>query len=382
MEENNPTSTPNIVEIHPLKKGKRILLFFADYLISFIISFILINTLVSPIANVIVNSSEINEKIALEEKNRLEVLYDNNVLLYETKDSKYSYNSNLSFTLSSFMSYYSFNDDDVLQKKPTFGKKASNEVIKHYFVNIRNDSSGYESVFEKINKKYNYFLKNEDSSSYYLKSDIKEQVRLSFFQSEDVTDVGKTYVSNFENIFLGMYSSVMNDVVKNDLISGDKSYNASTKKIDELTLKFNNKVVICTFISYFISVLIVYLIFPLISKESHTPAMFFMKIEKIGVNNLYVLKKSETIINFFYQLIFNISMILLIPVTSVSDVASLFALPSIFAISMVGLLLLLVSLVVILISNMNRSVIDYLSRSVFITSEDLDNIYRAKGYYI
>ena len=53
---------PVELEIHPLSKWKRILLFLADYFIGFICAFILVNVAVMPLASLITNSYDLVKK--------------------------------------------------------------------------------------------------------------------------------------------------------------------------------------------------------------------------------------------------------------------------------------------------------------------------------
>lgn len=143
----------NVVEISPLKVGKRILLFFVDFIISFILGFILLSAAVSPISKVIINIDKINDDISSLTHQRFEVFYNNKILLNYNDTTRYNYDNNLSFTLSSFLSYYSFLDSDMKQDYPSFGKNEENEVIKHYFVDIKLDKQTYLSTFKNANEK-------------------------------------------------------------------------------------------------------------------------------------------------------------------------------------------------------------------------------------
>ena len=370
----------NVVEISPLKVGKRILLYFVDFIISFILGFVLLSAAVSPISKVIINIDKINDDISSLTHQRFEVFYNNKILLNYNDTTRYNYDNNLSFTLSSFLSYYSFLDGDQKQDYPSFGKNEENEVIKHYFVDIKLDKQTYLSTFKNANEIYDYFVFTDDNIS--LKDVIKDDVRLSFISPSDVSSQCSTYLSNLEKMFLTMYGTVMNDIKKNDLSYNETSYLSLSKSINNLSNKIMWNNTIATLISYFISISIIYLLFPLISKESHTPAMIIMNVERIGINNLYLLKKGEVVINYFYCLLFNLLSVLFLPILIVSNFASIFLHPLLFSLGAIGGVLLLASLIILFISPMNRSLSDYLTRTVFITSEDLDNIYRSKGYQI
>lgn len=370
----------NIIEISPLKVGKRILLYFIDFIISFILGFVLLTAAISPISKVIINVDKVNEDITSLTHQRFEIFYNNKILLNYNNTTRYNYDNNLSFTLSSFLSYYSFLDGDSKVDYPSFGKNEDNEVIKHYFIDIKSDNETYLSIFKNANEKYDYFT--IEDNDIFLKDYIKEDVRLSFFSPSDVSNECSTYLTNLEKIFLSMYGSVMNDIKKNDLNYNNYSYIALSKSIDNLSNKIMWTNTIATLVSYVLSISIIYLLLPLISKESHTPSMIIMNVERIGINNLYLLKKGEVVINYFYCLLFNLISVLFLPVLIVSNFASIFLHPLLFSLGGIGFILILASLITLFISPMNRTISDYLTRTVFITSEDLDNIYRSKGYQI
>lgn len=174
-------------------------------------------------------------------------------------------------------------------------------------------------------KKYVYFVFTDDSVS--LKDEIKDDVRLSFISPSDVSSQCSTYLNNLEKMFLSMYGTVMNDIKKNDLSYNETSYLSLSKSINNLSNKIMWNNTIATLISYFVSISIIYLLFPLISKESHTPAMIIMNVERIGINNLYLLKKGEVVINYFYCLLFNLVSVLFLPILIVSNFASIFLHP-------------------------------------------------------
>lgn len=370
----------NVIEISPLKVGKRILLYFIDFIISFILGFVLLTAAISPISKVIINVDKVNEDITSLTHQRFEIFYNNKILLNYNNTTRYNYDNNLSFTLSSFLSYYSFLDGDSKVDYPSFGKNEDNEVIKHYFIDIKSDNETYLSIFKNANEKYDYFT--IEDNDIFLKDYIKEDVRLSFFSPSDVSNECSTYLTNLEKIFLSMYGSVMNDIKKNDLNYNNYSYIALSKSIDNLSNKIMWTNTIATLVSYVLSISIIYLLLPLISKESHTPSMIIMNVERIGINNLYLLKKGEVVINYFYCLLFNLISVLFLPVLIVSNFASIFLHPLLFSLGGIGFILILASLITLFISPMNRTISDYLTRTVFITSEDLDNIYRSKGYQI
>lgn len=106
-----------------------------------------------------------------------------------------------------------------------------------------------------------------------------------------------------------------------------------------------------------------------------------MRLSRIGTNNLYLLSKGENILNAIYMLVFNLAVVFFMPMTYVTF-TYLFNIPVLFPSLLIGLVVIIASLITLLISSYNRTICDYLSRSVIIKNDDLDEIYRSKGYDI
>lgn len=375
MNENNQ----KIVQIPTLFKGKRILVFLADFFLSFIFAFVLFNAMAMPISNAITSSNERNSRNDIAAKRQFEVLYDNKVLLYQDINSKYNYVENVEYTLNCYLSYYSFEDTDSLEGYPQYGHKEENEVVKHFYYDIRNSSSVYLDNLLKFNSTYDYYIIEGNNIS--LKDNVKTNLKLSFFSPNDMSEDGKTILANMQNNFMNLYADVFKDIEKNDLLSGDISYLKNKAIVSQCENELQWQLVISSSISYFLSVVISFLIIPLFNKDNRTLGMMMMRITRIGTNNLYLLKKSETILNFVYMLVFNLPIIFFMPMTYVVF-TYLFNLPVLPALLFIGLILNLASFLSIMFSPLNRSISDYLSQSVLIKNSDLDEIYRSKGYDI
>ena len=97
--------------------------------------------------------------------------------------------------------------------------------------------------------------------------------------------------------------------------------------------------------------------------------------------NIYLLNNVENFLQFIYMLVFNVSIIFFMPMTYAAF-TYLFNIPLIPGLLIIGLLIDLVSLIFILATPLNQTLCDLLSRSVIIKNEDLDEIYRAKGYNV
>ena len=192
---------------------------------------------------------------------------------------------------------------------------------------------------------------------------------------------GKKMLSNMQNGFMNFYASVFKDIKKNDIISNGRSYLEYQKTVDAAESFFQWHLVIASSISYIISIAIYYLVVPFLSKDNRTLAMMMMRVTRIGTNNIYLLSKAENCLQAIYMLAFNISIIFFMPMTYAAF-TYLFNIPLLPGLLLIGLFIDLVSLIFILATPLNQTLCDLLSRSVIIKNEDLDEIYRAKGYNV
>ena len=376
MEENQQTKTINI---SPISKGKRILSFLADFFLLFIVTFVLFNVMVMPLGNLMTNSTnrqKISDEAAVTQFN---ILYEQKVMLHENSDDLYYYTSNVEFTMNCYLSYYSFSDSDVLDAHKQFGHKEENEVIKHFYQDIRNDFDRYLSTLQKFNNEYQYFI--IDGNDISLKEEVKTNIKLSFFSPDDMSENGKTMLGNLQNKFMNLYADVFKDIEKNDLINNGSSYLANKQIVSERETFFQWQLVISSFIAYLLSIIIYFIIVPLFTPDSRTLAMLMMRLSRIGTNNLYLLSKGESVLNAIYMVAFNLAVVFFMPLTYVAF-TYLFNIPALLSSLFIGLTVAIASLITLLISPYNRTICDYLSRSVVIKNEDLDEIYRSKGYDI
>jgi len=368
-----------VVEISPLKKGKRMLVFLGDFFLVFIISFALHNIAVNPIANAI-TSKDSRAQAALEaSKKRNDILYGNKILFYENDSTKYNISSNVSYTFKRYISFYGFNSGEIYPQDSKIGHIQENEVLAHYYADIRGNIQTYIDNLASINSSYNYFLIEGTNIS--LKENVKTEVKLSFTSPEDMSEDGKTQYSNLEKIFLNLYQKMFNDIGTNDLSYEGMKFSDFQSQVTEFNNFYNNQNTISAVITFIISFSLIYILFPLINKNRRTPTMAIMKVDRIGTNNLFILKRGETLLIAVYELFFNAANLLFIPMTIVGF-EGVFALPYILVFSIISLLIIFASLLTCIFSSFNKTLCDILSRSVLIKEEDLDSIYRARGYEI
>lgn len=218
---------------------------------------------------------------------------------------------------------------------------------------------------------------------------MKWNVRLSFYSPSDMSEAGKLAVGYLQDFFLNAYGEVFNDIQKNDLTYKKVidehetviSYLALKAIVEDCEKKFQTQIIVAVVVSYVISSLVLYLVIPLINKDSKTVAMILMHLERIGTNNLFFLKKSESALLLIYSLVFNLPILFFMPMTQV-DFSYLFNITPLMSTLTIGFFSWIVSFLVIMFSAFNQALSDKLSRSVLISEADLDEIYRAKGYNV
>ena len=136
------------IDIHPISKWRRILVFLGDFFIHFIISIIIMNIAVMPICSIFVKPE--TERSYAAEKKRDNILYEHQLLFYKTDESasgnykKYDFDSNLAYTFNRFLAFYTFADETSLNPEyPEYSHKIENEVIWTYYNDICSDSITY-----------------------------------------------------------------------------------------------------------------------------------------------------------------------------------------------------------------------------------------------
>ena len=291
-------------------------------------------------------------------------------------------NDNISYTYDCWLSYYVL-DEAVDPNNPEFKHDLSNEVIYTFYHEIRHDDTTYIDLYTKQNVKYDYFVKDDEvgNTNFILKNEYREMLVYHFQPGESLGTNGKEVYDNLSNIFTIFYRTIMEDVLKNDLTYENKSYIELNNRLSELMLADRWIFATCIIISFVISFSLIYVMCPLIKQSGKTPTMYIMKIERVGINNLSKLKSIDIFLSYIYNFFLSMPFLLFLPITY-SGYSFIYALtlPIIPYASLLGSLLLIASLIITLVHPMNRSLSDLLSRSVLITTGDLDNVYYMKGY--
>ncbi len=355
----------NTLDITPLGKIKRCLLFLGDYFLIFIISFLLMNVAVYPLSTAIVKMDNLNETVETYEKGRYDILYGNELLFYETDSTKYSYEDNLYYTYDLFLyNYINFSD-----------KKT--DVCYKYYNDIAKTPSIYIEYFTEYNNKDSYFVVNGDTIT--INEDVKTTLYNGFEEANYTSDWKKIYNNGYNHLFMPLYGSVLNDIAKKDLSFNGISYVNCLNYVEKNQSIINWDYTICSLISYLFGWGIIYLFVPMLHKTRATPTGAIAKFERVGFDNLDTLSRGETALIAVQNMVFNLSSVILLPMWRLK-VVYVFNLPLLQVLSIISLLFAIISFIITLFNSFNRTLSDILTKSVIITTDDLENVYRARGY--
>ena len=92
-------------DILPVKKGRRMLIYLADFFVVLIISMILFNIAVYPLSKLATGSQKKEDEAINYTRQRMDILYNNGLLFYE-ENEKYYYDGNLETTAKKSLGYY------------------------------------------------------------------------------------------------------------------------------------------------------------------------------------------------------------------------------------------------------------------------------------
>lgn len=356
------------LDVYPIKKGKRILLYLCDLIITLFFSFTLFMILVAPVSQSITGlaNRQAASKAAREERNT--VLVENKILNQEY----------LTQSLSDEMAYTAKEYAKLYCGLTTTAAKP--DVFRTFYFEIRSDyEDKYVTAFKDSNSQ-GFFSINESTKLITLNEPYKTNFKDGLVDGF-TKDGQKEYDKYYNSYFLGMYGTIITDIKKNDLESTTdlRSYNTCQNVINSYEKYFKTLVVVDVFIAFTLGVSICYILVPLINKTHKTASMYFMKIEKVYTNSLETTKKSSILIELIYHITTNLFLVFFIPLTSVG-MNTIFDLPVLFPISLVSIGIVLLSLIILLFDQYNRPLSNRLTNTVMISDDTLDDIYKTRGY--
>lgn len=371
------------VDINPISKWKRIGVFLGDFFINFIVAFILFGAAITPLGKVMTSYENKANEFEICEKNRINILYDNELIFYEDEVYKYHEKIYLEYTYECFLSYYVLTGQvDFIPSSPKFGRYLSNEVIKHYYFDIYKNESKYYELFDKYNDKVGYFEKN--LTNYILKEEYCSQLLDHFNPLGEMSEVGEEIFNNIaSDVFFPLFAEILTNISDPSIDLSSPNYNLTYNQYSLRAENIRNYhtilLTICGFISFLLSTLLIYLIYPLIVKSRRTPTMSILKVDRINIDNFNHVGKLTYFVLFIYAIAFNLSFVMFLPMTLVSF-AYTFQFSILVSFSFVSFVLLLISFIVLLFDPYSRCTSDKLSKTLLISEDDLIEIYKARGY--
>lgn len=367
MENVLPEKKIKEVNVYPLSKGKRVILYLSDFFLAFIFAITLYTLAVSPLATIIMGmeakATEYDNNIALRDS----VLYGNELLFQ--KDETAVFSTDMEYTYTLYLGYL-VGDSEHLS--------GNYEVFYNYFVDIKEDVEAYISFYEGLDPEGTYFDITDTSVS--LKENRIDEFMPYYRDGDTPSEAAQDDYASFQsNIFLSGYNLLINDIMENDLTYEWISYVESQNAVGRYITLSEYFTSVCAEISYLLGSMIVYLIFPLINKNRKTLSMLVLRRYRVDARTLNNEKLRKVPLLFLYQFALANWGTFFVPLGSVGF-NELFSLPLLLPLSLVSLAIAIGSLFMLLFDDFNRDLLDKLTYSVVIDEDELDKIYEAKGY--
>jgi len=362
---------PSEVCIYPLKKTRRVLLFLADFFVSFFLAFALFHLAANPIAGVIMDNLGLSEEMETSQRNRDEVLYGFDLLFAEESQEPSYLSTNIEYTAERYIGHF---------VGVTDLEDAKYNVFQTYWVSIRNEKEAYLSMFSTYDEEGAYFDVSNDAIT--LKDPYKTEWAPYFDPKDTISTKGSDDMSSFiESFFLPAYSGMLSDILERDLVYDGISYKASQTRFSEISDMEDLSIVFAALSAHLVSSLFYFLAIPFISKNRKTVGMMALRIERVDASRLILLRRRRILARFVFDFVSGAMGLFLLPLTAV-DFNELFSLPLLFPMSLVATVYVLASTVFLLVDGYGRPLSDRLTGTVMVDGETLDEIYRAKGYPI
>ncbi len=366
-------SKENIIEIKPVSKWKRLLAFLGDYFIAFIIAFTLFNVAFFPLAKIIFNTQKQSEDATALQFKANNLLRDSGYLFVPTSDS--SFEEDVNYTFKAFLSYYAFDEETPYDKIPQYGHKEENEVIRKYYQDVMNDMNQYLSDFKEVNNDGMFDVGN-DIASIALKSEYKTLLSNELLEVSDETKYSVAMTNFRDHVFAKLfYLHVYQHILDNDLVKDGVSYKQCLEESREIMRRLQWVATGSALFTIVFTWGIIFVLYPLLNKDHKTFAYSMMRISKLHYKSLSVINNGSVMIQSFYQFIFCLSYGLFLPVLFFGMSYS-FNLPLLFVLTAISLVLMVVSGIVIIFNEYNRSGADILTNTVLLPDSEIDMMYR------
>jgi hypothetical protein len=348
-----------MIDVYPIKKGKRILVYLADMLLNFVLSVLLFTAAIFPIARSISNYQADVDQANRNHHLMMDVLYDNNLLEYKDEKDKYDFDTCFDYSAELFV-------------KDLVKGEESHLYPLTYFVSIK----GMDKTKAIEN------IKKCDTSSFFaaegfvLKDVYLEEFKPLIDEKDSLTNQGRDDLASFKTGSISsMYSYMLNDILSEETaLPSYRNYSLENK---ELSAKNDRVIVISAIITYLLSCSLYFLLLPLLNKKGSTFGMVALKCIRLDSKNFKIIPRWRRLAFFISHLLFNLPVILFIPMMFVAF-TRLFSLSVLFYMSLFTLVLALASGFVIGFNYFGKSLSDLLSHSILVDNETYDKILEAR----
>ncbi len=358
---------PEYVDIHPLKKGGRVLLHFCDLFLNFFLSLFFFSVILFPVSRSISGYDENEKKRNENQVQMVEVLYRNGLLEKENADD--SFTSCLTYSGNQF----------VLS---LLRHEESHDYFHHYFIDLLHEEIKTYLDFYKNNDKNGYF---EISENVYLKEEYQELLSPLLDSKDTLSSRGETiYQKILNSVFPNLYSAMIEDLLQNEkLDSSSPLFLYRTYKEENTQLEKTNRWILSLdcYLSYTLGCLVYFLLIPMLSRRGKTISMMALGYEKVGLDNLKILKRKERILPFFFYFFFHLSLMIFLPMLFI-EFATLFSIPGLLTCTLVGTLLSLISFVYLCFDSYGIGLSDRLTKTCYIKKSELEKLSLLKGYKV
>lgn len=350
-------------DIYPTSKFRRILCFLLDILIFFISSIFVFEIIASPIMKVSINYPQIMERVSNIYSKRTEILIENDVLFSEN-DGEYNFETSLFYTSDMYIKDYSLN------------KEITHDVFYNYFEELES----VNNLMLKYGKDYIDLEKTTNIGTYSFKQEVINLVAPKYVEGDEMSEDGKRMYSSLQNnLFLPLYSEIINDIIINDLYFENNSYNFLTQEVEKESNVINLSYKITASIVFIVIGIIFNFVIPLTNFKGKTIGEMIMKMEHVDIGNYRYLKKRFVAAQGIMNTLNSTAILFLIPMISLEN-GRFFTLNELVSISIVGILFVIVELVIMSISKYNRSLKEYTTNSIVVDTEVMDEYYKLKGF--
>ena len=360
--------------IYPAKLGRRVLSFLGDFFITFILCIFFYECVCMPIGRSFGDYVSKSEQIDTLNYQRIDLLYDNNIILENKQPSedlnydKYNFEDAQNYTSEQFIYFYTYKEEKDLN--PT-----NYEVCYTYKLNTNQISSASEySNTLKGNNPNTPFLNYLDEDGFLiLKDEYKDYFRPLFVEGDSMSNKGIEAFGDFlSDYFNPNFSSMVENFSNNN-----EEYVSLTNQINEINSSFSSFYQTSAIVSFLTSSIIMYLVVPLIDKKSRTPLKIILKLEYIDTKKFNNIKKSVAVWLFFLNILENLAMVMFIPFISFG-ITNIFSLEVLLIVSIISICYDLICIFVAACNSYNKSFKEIFFNLIVVDEKTMDELMVAR----